>query len=132
MGNRAVITFSKADSAPCIYLHWNGGRASVEAFLKAARELGLRRIDGQNQTQVMDELATMIGRQFFGHDIGMTVYRESYGQADKDNWDNGVYVLDREMHICGRQFCRHGEEVDAEKTQAIYQQIIERAPIFNH
>ena len=131
MGNRAVITFIQADSAPCIYLHWNGGRASVEAFLKAARELGLRRIDGQNQTQVMDELANMIGRHFFGHDIGMTVYRETYGRADKDNWDNGVYVLDREMHSCGRQFAR-GEEVNPEKTQAIYQHIIERAPIFNH
>ena len=31
MGNRAVITTEKKDLG--IYLHWNGGRDSVEAFL---------------------------------------------------------------------------------------------------
>lgn len=39
MGNRAVITTSKAPDVSGakdlgIYLHWNGGRDSVEAFLK--------------------------------------------------------------------------------------------------
>jgi hypothetical protein len=32
MGNRAVITDNKQRIG--IYLHWNGGRDSVEAFLK--------------------------------------------------------------------------------------------------
>jgi hypothetical protein len=130
MGNRAVITFMRGDSAPCIYLHWNGGRASVEGFLKAARHLGLRRINAQNQKQVMDNLADLIAKHFFGHDIGMTVYRETYGQADKDNWDNGLFVLGFDMHICGRAFNR-GEEINPTKTQEIYESIINRAPIFN-
>ena len=39
MGNRAVITTSKSkdikkSQAIGVYLHWNGGRDSVEAFLK--------------------------------------------------------------------------------------------------
>ena len=42
MGNRAVITASTAPDAPSIYLHWNGGRDSVEGFLKAARDLSIK------------------------------------------------------------------------------------------
>lgn len=131
MGNRAVITFMQADSAPCIYLHWNGGRASVKAFLRAARDLGMRRIDSKNQHQIMDAMADMIGKSFFGNDVGLGVYRQTYGESDTDNWDNGVYVLGFDMDICGRRFERHGEEVDSEKTQAIYEQIMARAPVYN-
>jgi len=38
MGNRCLIAFKEKESTkkkedvPCIYLHWNGGRDSVEAF----------------------------------------------------------------------------------------------------
>ena len=32
MGNRAVITTSKKDLG--LYLHWNGGRDSIEAFFE--------------------------------------------------------------------------------------------------
>lgn len=130
MGNRAVITFMQNASAPCIYLHWNGGRASVEAFLRAARDLGMRRIDSQNQHKIMDAMAEMIGRNFFGNDVGLSVYRQSYCNADKDNGDNGLYVLGFDMQICGRQFGR-GEEVDPEKSLAIYDGIMATAPIFN-
>ena len=42
MGNRAVITTAgsldvKASSRKGLYLHWNGGRDSVEAFLAYCR-----------------------------------------------------------------------------------------------
>ena len=40
MGNRAVISFSTSPAAPSIYLHWNGGRASVEGFLAGCLEAG--------------------------------------------------------------------------------------------
>ena len=47
MGNRAVITNSKsfdvANSTDLgVYLHWNGGRDSVEAFLKYCKLKGYR------------------------------------------------------------------------------------------
>ena len=128
MGNRAVLTFATAKSAPCIYLHWNGGRASVEAFLLAARHLNLMAPmqgmgDGtrfDTQARVLDAIAAMVR-----DDFGMSsVYRETYGSTDTDNWDNGVYLLDDSLDIVGRKFMRHDEELNDEKTQAIYTQII--------
>ena len=40
MGNRAVVTVE--GSATGVYLHWNGGEESVTAFLRAAKDLGVR------------------------------------------------------------------------------------------
>lgn len=47
MGNRAVITTSKSmdvqtSSELGVYLHWNGGRDSVEAFLEYCKRRGFR------------------------------------------------------------------------------------------
>lgn len=132
MGNRAVITFATAKSAPCIYLHWNGGRASVEGFLRAARHLDLHmpmhgmgdptRFD--TQAQVLDAIAEMLARDFFGTKVGQTVYRETYGNADTDNQDNGVYILDEDLNIVGRRFMQGADELNDEKTQAIYAQLV--------
>ena len=51
MGNRAVISTEvegvPKKYSPSIYLHWNGGRPSVEAFLKCAKILGIRLGDNQ-------------------------------------------------------------------------------------
>lgn len=129
MGNRAVITFSTRKNAPSIYLHWNGGRASVEAFLQSARLLGLRYCD--NETETIEKLAQMMARAFFGVDVGMTVYVQPYGNADTDNYDNGTYVLNRDLSIKSRKFLRRSEEINTEKTRMIIEQIISRAPIFN-
>lgn len=138
MGNRAVITFGQDVNSPCIYLHWNGGRASVEAFLLAARHLGLRGcpeaghgLAGKHaEAMVLDDLAGIIGRHYFGHDVGYTVYREQYGRTDKDNGDNGVYLLNRDLTIGGRLYSR-GEETNATKTAEIFASIVQRAPVFN-
>jgi hypothetical protein len=132
MGNRAVITFSENKASPCIYLHWNGGRASVEAFIKAAKHLGLHVCKNEyEEYKVMDLLAEMIATHFFATEVGMTVYRHEYGSADTDNWDNGVYVLDSNLNIRKRLFKRSGEEIDSEKTFAIFENIVSRAPAFN-
>jgi hypothetical protein len=127
MGNRAIITAHTTENAPCIYLHWNGGRASVEGFLEAARRLSIRGTSAAS----FDAIAETIARHFFGGEVGLTVYRETYGQADIDNWDNGVYVIDADLKIVGRKFKRHAEEVNAEKTQHIIDQIVARAPVYN-
>jgi hypothetical protein len=131
MGNRAVITFDQTNNAPCIYLHWNGGRASVEGFLEAARNLGLRRAERGQEHQVLDNLAGLVARHFFGGEVGLTVYRETYGRADKDNGDNGVYLLNRDLTIGGRLFARAYEEVNPTKTREISEHIVQRAAIFN-
>jgi hypothetical protein len=128
MGNRAVITFDTHDKAPCIYLHWNGGRASVDAFLAAAKHQGITLPDDMSITQAkihaMDALAKMIAERFFNCEVGVNVYRQEYGKSDRDNWDNGTYVIDPYWDITQRLFQRNPEEVDATKSMDIYNTII--------
>ena len=143
MGNRAVIAFSTEARAPAIYLHWNGGRASVQGFLDAARELGMRsvptagrheyRADYAPQARCLDWIAQeVMARAFFGCDVGFTVYREEYGRADKDNGDNGTYILNpHDLSIDRRIYVRGGEEYDAAKQSEITAHIMQRAPAFN-
>lgn len=134
MGNRAVITFDTGEKSPCIYLHWNGGRASVEAFLQAAQYLGAVHPgnDAQRRLAVLDWMATTVAQHFFGCDVGMTVYREEYGRTDRDNWDNGVYVIGPDMRIARRLFKQRADEFDPTKTREIFEHLVVRAPIFNN
>jgi hypothetical protein len=132
MGNRAVITFSTYTNAPAIYLHWNGGRASVEGFLSAARQLGLRHArTPQAQTDALDQLAEMLARYYFRCDVGMNVYRLHYAGSDRDNGDNGTYVIGRDLTITERLFKPRAEEINHVKTAAIIEQLTATAPIFN-
>lgn len=132
MGNRGVITPSMQPSAPSIYLHWNGGRASVEAFLEAARRLGLRRL-AEDPTADMDRLAELIARHYFGGAVGFTVYRQKLENADTSNMDNGTFVIDRGLRVIHRYGAGwQREEVNAEKTREIVDHITQRAPCFSY
>jgi len=132
MGNRAVITFSTYTNAPAVYLHWNGGRASVEGFLSAARQLGLRHArTPQAQTDALDQLAEMLARYYFRCNVGMTVYRLHYAGSDRDNGDNGTYLIGDDLTIIDRLFKPRADEINREKTAAIIEQITAAAPIFN-
>ena len=132
MGNRAVLTFSTAGHAPAIYLHWNGGRASVEGFLSAARQLGLRHAPtAAAQTQALDQLAELLARHYFRCNVGMTVYRLHYAGSDRDNGDHGTYLLGRDLSIIDRLYKPRGEEINPAKTAAIVEQITATAPAFN-
>ena len=124
MGNRAVVTMSQTDDAPCIYLHWNGGRASVEGFLKSAKMMNLQTAD---QAKFFDEFAQIIAKYFFGCEVGMHIYREEYGRADTDNWDNGVFVIDSALRIVGRDFVpdHMTEERNDIKSHGIYLEMME-------
>lgn len=85
MGNRAVIQFGPDPDALGIYLHWNGGPESVNAFLDYAKEVGLR-VDDYGVAR----LAQVIGNYFGGIlSVGVGLARD----LDRDNWDNGTYVL---------------------------------------
>ena len=132
MGNRAVITFNTADNAPAIYLHWNGGRASVQGFIDAARALGLRHAPtAAAQAETMDKLADLIARHFFRSNVGFNVYREQYASTDRDNGDNGTYLLGHDLTIIDRFYKPRGEEINPAKTAAIVEQITATAPLFN-
>ena len=132
MGNRAVITFNTADNAPAIYLHWNGGRASVQGFIDAARALGLRHAPtAAAHTQALDQLAELLARHYFRCNVGMTVYRLHYAGADRDNGDNGTYLLGHDLTIIERFYKPGPDEINPAKTAAIAERITATAPAFN-
>lgn len=103
MGNRAVITASKEivvkDSVDIgVYLHWNGGRDSVEAFLTYCKLKGYREPETDNYGWA--RLCQVIGNFFGGTDsLGIG----SCCELDCDNWDNGVYVI-RNWEIVDRKY----------------------------
>ena len=88
MGNRAVIT--TPDKKIGIYLHWNGGRDSVEAFLKYCELKGYR--SPEASCYGWARLCQVIGN-FFGGDLSIGI--GEYSRLDKDNGDNGVYVIEK-------------------------------------
>jgi hypothetical protein len=123
MGNRAVVTFNnrsaiekyiKDASRPMhlegyvkdhtdtigVYLHWNGGYDSVKSFCMACKELGYR-------SPVSDDYGiacfVQLVRNFFGID-GLSVGVDVLSRLDCDNGDNGVFVVDDEWEIVGREY----------------------------
>ena len=109
MGNRAVITASKSlntakSSDIGVYLHWNGGRDSVEAFLTYCEAKGYRppEVDSYGWAR----LCQVIGN-FFGGDTSLGIDR--CDNLDCENWDNGVYIIEG-WKIVGRQYFDNGIE----------------------
>jgi len=101
MGNRAVIAFvddkGKQDkNSVGIYLHWNGGRDSVEGFLQAAKDYGIR-----SGSYGVARLTQIICNSFPGTlSVGVGVVKK----LDCDNYDNGVYWVDKEFNIVAREY----------------------------
>lgn len=107
MGNRAVITTKDnfENNGIGIYLHWNGGRDSVEAFLKYAELKGVRGVE-DDSSYFWARLCQLIGN-FFGGTTSLGI--EQVNKLDCDNWDNGVYLIDNNFKIVGRRYFE-GEE----------------------
>lgn len=125
MGNRAVITAAPFSTSNVgIYVHWNGGQASVEGFLKAARELGYRR-PKEDKSYAIAGLAGLIW-SFLGTDR-LSVGIDRCAQLDCDNGDNGVYLIGDDWQIVGREYARSEpayNEIDSEKTNKIAADIL--------
>ena len=103
MGNRAVITTNNTYNVDKstdigIYLHWNGGRDSVEAFLKYCKFRGFR--SPSDDSYGWARLCQVIGN-FFGGDLSVGI--DCCRNLDCNNYDNGVYVI-RGWEIVGRRF----------------------------
>ena len=96
MGNRAVITTK--DKRIGVYLHWNGGRDSVEAFLLYCKMKGYR--CPENDCYGWARLCQVIGN-FFGD--GLSIGIDEYSKLDTDNGDNGVYIIEN-WEIVDREF----------------------------
>ena len=100
MGNRAVITTKENfdNDGVGIYLHWNGGRDSVEGFLAFCKARGYRAPSEDNYGWAY--LATTIGNCFCD---GLSLGIDRLSNLDCDNHDNGVYIIDG-WDIVGRKY----------------------------
>lgn len=96
MGNRAVITTRNKDLG--VYLHWNGGRDSVEAFLKYCELKGYR--PPERDCYGWARLCQVIGN-YFGGELSIGI--DKYEKLDRDNGDNGVYIIEN-WKIVDREF----------------------------
>lgn len=119
MGNRAVICYGKYDpEALGIYLHWNGGRDSVEGFLGAAKEVMKGRMG--DETYAAARLVQVIGN-YIGGNLSLGIAKCK--NLDCDNYDNGVYEVDlKTLEITGRKFQRGPEQKEyglAEMTKDV-------------
>lgn len=124
MGNRAVITTAPYSSKNVgIYVHWNGGRESIEGFLQACKRLGYRRPD-VDKHYAMARLTQAIAAYFGGTtSIGIGLVSE----LDHDNGDNGTYIIGGDWEILRRKYnpgARGIDGQDAEKTAAIADKIV--------
>lgn len=104
MGNRAVIT--NKEKKVGVYLHWNGGRDSVEAFLKYCELRQFRSPDTQNYGWA--RLCQVIAN-FMGAD-GLSVGIDNYENLANYYLDNGIYII-QDWKIVGREDFE-GEEQD--------------------
>ena len=88
MGNRALITTAPyKDTNPAIYVHWNGGQGSVQAFCNVARDLRVRD-PLSDPSYAMARLCQLIGNYFGGTlSLGLCKAGDDYG------CDNGVYTI---------------------------------------
>lgn len=136
MGNRAVVTFASANEIAQyikgdaeiegakrlqgfvaenpnrvgVYLHWNGGYNSIKPFCMACKHLGFRGAVSDNYGVAC---FTQLVRNFFGI-TGLSVGVDALKFLDTNNYDNGVYVVDDEWNIIGREFAC-GEETNTEE-----------------
>lgn len=115
MGNIAVITTAHYDLSGAVikrvfenelgvYLHWNGGRDSVEAFLTYCKLKGYR--SPTDDCYGWARLCQVIGNFFGG---GNSLGIDTCGKLDCNNYDNGVYLING-WDIVGRVYHEGAEQ----------------------
>ncbi len=132
MGNRAVILFDNSNES--LYLQWNGGRESIEGFLRACRELFP---DTKTPFERREMMYSAVHR-FFNDPAkpeswgAPSVYRQLGRNFNMASIDNGIYYLNG-WGIVGRDYPHDGyqEGNDPKKTKGIYRDVLktfEREP----
>lgn len=116
MGNRAVITTEKNfyNNGVGIYLHWNGGRDSVEAFLKYCELKGYREPSRDNYGWA--RLCQVISN-FFGGETSIGI--DTVNHLDCHNGDNGVYIIEG-WKIVDRKYFDGGEQRNYNLMDMLY------------
>lgn len=98
MGNRAVIT--TLGNQKGIYIHWNGGRDSVEPVLWYCKNIMPKTRFAQTD---LDKIAFVLDLLDFNPEV------DDINRLDCDNYDNGVYIV-KNFEIVGRLFKRYEEQ----------------------
>ncbi len=119
MENRAVIT-TKAKKIG-VYVHWNGGRDSVEAFLKYCE---LQKFCSPDTDCYGWARLVQVISNFFGGTASIGI--GEYSRLDTDNGDNGVYIIES-WEIVGREFFE-GTEQNEYELNAMLKEIDEKQP----
>ena len=104
MGNRAVIELEQSGLG--IYMHWNGGRDSIEPLLHVAKEY---KIQSKGKYFLLSSLCKMIANSFTST-YSPPVEANPIDTLDCDNFDNGVYVISSNLDIVDRKFTRYPEQ----------------------
>lgn len=116
MGNRATITTAPFNRKNvCIYVHWNGGLASIEAFCKAAKELGYRS-PGINPDYALARLTGLICT-YFGLDDSTSVGMGTVSDLLEAGHDNGCFVLGGSWEILERRDCTGAVTTTADRRE---------------
>lgn len=100
MGNRAVITDEGRNIA--VYLHWNGGRDSVEGFLEYCKRKGCRGFG--DDTPYAAARLTQVVANFMGGTLSVGVMPKAYAGED-----NGLYIV-KGWDIVGRKYEKYDEK----------------------
>ena len=111
MGNRAVITTEEEKIG--VYLHWNGSRDSVEAFLAVCKELGHR--TPETDCYGFARLCQVIGN-YFGGTTSLGI--DTIDNLDCDNGDNGMYII-KNWEIIGRKYFNRTEQEEYDLKEMI-------------
>ena len=118
MGNRAVITTvgayePKNSQQTGIYLHYNGGRDSVEAFLTYCKLKGY--YSPEVDCYGWARLCQVIGN-FFGGSLSIGI--DKCCSLDCENGDNGTYLI-KDWEIVGRKYNRGFEQNRYDLTEML-------------
>ena len=106
MGNRAVITTKENfdNNGIGVYLHWNGGRDSVNAFLTYCKMKGYRA--PEEDSYGWARLVQVISNFFEG---GLSIGIDTVSNLDCNNGDNGVYFIEN-WKIVDRKYFSGSEQ----------------------
>jgi len=121
VGNRAVITSYPYDADNVgVYVHWNGGRSSVEGFCLACKELGYRDPES-DPAYGLARLTQAIGL-FFGGELSLGIGIVEHMDAS----DNGVWVINSAWEIADVVGGNPGDVSDVARSREIADAIIAR------
>jgi len=131
MGNRALIATEQKDIE--LYLHWNGGRDSVEAFLLYCKMQGFR--SPENDGYGWARLSQVIGNFFCSTNIkekikeghvktlidrtmyvGLSIGIMKFDDMSAEGCDNGRYII-KNWEIINREY--NGDEQYDHKIESM-------------